>query len=424
MRAIWHIALKDIRLILCDKAAAFFAFGWPVMVALLFGTIFSVGGPGEWKMRVAVVDEDGTAQSREFIRELDEREELEVVETERQQATEKVRRGELGAYIVLPPGFGRAREQSFWGGPARVELGIDPSRKATAGLLKSVVMRQMFSSYERYFTDPDYVRAEMGKARREVEAGDDVPEPMRSTLLQFLRSAEKMADHMPQPGEGGSREWVPFDFEQTDVARRQEQRPRSSYELTMPQGAAWGFICCAAVFGISLVIERSKGTLRRLQAAPLGRAHILAGKALACFASMCAVAAVIFAFGRFAFGVRPGSYAMLALAVGSTAVCFVGIMMVVSVLGRTEASANAFAWPIFMIMALAGGGMVPLMAMPGWLRAISTFSPLKWGMLALEGAIWREFSLAEMLKPCGILLAVAIVCFALGVRLFPWTHEG
>ncbi len=424
MKAIWHIALKDIRMILGDKAAAFFAFGWPVMVALLFGAVFSVGGSGEWRMRLAVVDEDDTAQSREFVRELDEREEVEVVEADRAEATEKVRRGELEAFVVLPPGFGRAREQTFWGGATRLEMGVDPSRKATAGLLRGVLMRQMFSSFEKYFTDPDYMRSEMARARRELAAARDAEEPLHSLLLQFLESAEQMAEHMPPPGEDATVEWAPFDIGQTDVARQQEQRPRSSYELTLPQGAAWGVICCAAVFGISLVVERSKGTLRRLQAAPLGRAHILAGKALACFVSMCGVALLIFGVGRMFLHVRPGSYPLLALAVAATAVCFVGIMMVVSVLGRTEASANAFAWPIFMVMALAGGGMVPLMAMPGWLRAISTFSPLKWGMLALEGAIWRDFSLVEMLKPCGILLGVGVVCFALGVRLFPWTHEG
>jgi hypothetical protein len=30
--------------------------------------------------------------------------------------------------------------------------------------------------------------------------------------------------------------------------------------------------------------------------------------------------------------------------------------------------------------------------MPGFLRTASNFSPMKWGILALEGAIWREAS--------------------------------
>jgi ABC-2 type transport system permease protein len=56
------------------------------------------------------------------------------------------------------------------------------------------------------------------------------------------------------------------------------------------------------------------------------------------------------------------------------------------------------------------------MFMPDWMQTASNLSPIKWGILALEGAIWRGFSWTEMLLPCGILLAVGAVCFALGVR--------
>ena len=56
-----------------------------------------------------------------------------------------------------------------------------------------------------------------------------------------------------------------------------------------------------------------------------------------------------------------------------------------------------------------------LIAMPPWMLTASHFSPVKWGILALEGAIWRRFTFLEMLTPCGILLAVGAVGFAVGV---------
>lgn len=37
---------------------------------------------------------------------------------------------------------------------------------------------------------------------------------------------------------------------------------------------------------------------------------------------------------------------------------------------------------------------------------------MKWAVLAVEGAIWRGFTLREMLLPCGILAATGIVFFA------------
>ncbi|KAA0221294.1 ABC transporter permease, partial [bacterium] len=49
-------------------------------------------------------------------------------------------------------------------------------------------------------------------------------------------------------------------------------------------------------------------------------------------------------------------------------------------------------------------------------QSVSNVSPIKWGILALEGAIWRGFSPAEMATPCLILIGVGVACFALGVR--------
>ena len=39
--------------------------------------------------------------------------------------------------------------------------------------------------------------------------------------------------------------------------------------------------------------------------------------------------------------------------------------------------------------------MVPQMVMPAWLLEISNFSPIKWLILGVEGALWRGFSAAE-----------------------------
>jgi ABC-2 type transport system permease protein len=43
---------------------------------------------------------------------------------------------------------------------------------------------------------------------------------------------------------------------------------------------------------------------------------------------------------------------------------------------------------------------------------VSHFIPVKWGILALEGAIWRGFDLADMLPPCGILLSIGVLSSA------------
>jgi ABC-2 type transport system permease protein len=93
-------------------------------------------------------------------------------------------------------------------------------------------------------------------------------------------------------------------------------------------------------------------------------------------------------------------------------------MMLISTLGRTERAVGGAGWGIMLLMSMLGGGMIPLIAMPGWLQTASHASPVKWAILAMEGAIWRGFSLAEMLLPCAILVGVGGAAFAAGVANF------
>ena len=182
-------------------------------------------------------------------------------------------------------------------------------------------------------------------------------------------------------------------------------------------------MAAAATFGIALVEERTKGTLVRLRMAPINRAQILGGKAAACFASAILVCGLLLAVGVAFFGVRPSSYALVALAVGCSAVAFVGMMMALSALAKTVRAAGGIGWAVLMIFTMLGGGSVPLFFMPPWLQKASLFSPMRYSIMALEGGIWRGLTLGEVAVPCAVLVGVGVVCFAFGLRAFRWMQE-
>jgi ABC-2 type transport system permease protein len=46
--------------------------------------------------------------------------------------------------------------------------------------------------------------------------------------------------------------------------------------------------------------------------------------------------------------------------------------------------------------------------MPSFMRIVSSFSPFKWSIVAVEGAMWRGFSMAEMAQPVGVLLGLTL----------------
>ncbi|HXK61726.1 MAG TPA: ABC transporter permease [Acidobacteriota bacterium] len=419
MREVIAIAVKDLRLMLRDKAGFFFIFFFPLLIAIFFGTLFVNEGSTANRLKVFVIDEDQTSASQAFVDRLKAAPELEVHPASRQEAVDRVRRGGGTAYIAVLAGF--AEGNIFGDNPPAVELGVDPTRRAEEGLLEGVLMKYASERLSELFTDPAKATASLEQWRQEVLKQPELSAAERQKVAGFLEDLSNVISRMPPAEDDGQPQgrFEPLRIEKADVQVHWEGPP-SSYAVTFPQGVMWGILGCAAAFGISLVIERTRGTLVRLRMAPLGRGHILAGKALACFITMVTLSVTLLVFARLVFGVRPGSLSKLAFALGAVAVCFVGIMMLLSVLGRTEQAAGGIGWAVVVVMAMLGGGMLPLFFMPKWLQAISHFSPVKWGILAMEGAMWRGFSYTEMLLPCAILLAIGTVCFAVGERAFKW----
>ena len=52
--------------------------------------------------------------------------------------------------------------------------------------------------------------------------------------------------------------------------------------------------------------------------------------------------------------------------------------------------------------------MFPLFLMPGWMQTVSNVSPVKWGILALEGGIWRELYAGDEVRPWRCILAFGV----------------
>jgi ABC-2 type transport system permease protein len=413
MKQIIALALKDLRLMPRNKGGLFFTFVWPVLVTVLFGIMFGGQDDGEQgKIRIAVVDEDGSDGSRAFLQKLEESFELSPMTQPDAEAA--VRRGQRTGFIVVKPGFGEASNRMFYGSPKEIEVGVDPARKAEAGMLEGRLMKHAAGDMQKMFTDPQATTTMVDKALGDIK---QAPSDQTAPVQRFLGELKTfMGTPQSQQGPPGSPpgEWQPLKITQKDVARVREG-PRNPFDITFPQGVIWGLIGCAMSFGISLVTERTHGTLVRLRMAPITNAQILGGKALSCFVSILFVELMLLAVAL-GFGVRPTSYAILALAGLSAAVCFVGFMMLVASLGKTEQTASGAAWAMLMPLAMIGGAMVPTFVMPAWIQSISFISPIRWTMLAIEGGVWRNFSIGEMVVPCAILISIGLACFAIGTR--------
>jgi ABC-2 type transport system permease protein len=434
MKSVIALAGKDLRLLVRDRAGFFFVFFFPLIYAVFFGTIFSSGSNGMSGMRIAVVDEDQTDSSQRFVAALAAATELTVTSATREEAVDMVRRGKQTAYVIIPEGFSASRDRIFQGEGIHLEVGVDPGRQAESGMIQGVLTRHAFSVMQDIMGDRAAMRRQVRNSLEAVAGDGEMGFLTKTVLNRFLGELDKFIVELPEEeGEESAAEngenqnaslgnWNPINITFTSVAE-EKSGPRTSFDITMPQAFVWMFLGCAAAFAISLVTERTRGTLMRLRSAPITLAHILAGKALACFTTTMAGLFLLFAFFSLVFDVRPDSYAFLLLAFFCSSIAFVGVMMLISVMGKTEAAVGGIGWALLIVMAMLGGGMVPLAFMPSWMQPVSNFSFVKWTVLAMEGAVWRDFSFEEMMFPCGILLGIGAASFVVGVRVFKATAD-
>ena len=439
MRAIWALAVKDLRLLLYDKIGFFFVAGYPLLFVIFFGYVTArlySGGASAHAIALAVVDEDGSAAAGRLSKALAAQTALEIDPAASRAAGEDlVRRGKRAACVVIPAGFQNTLDGIFTGEVLQPEVIVDPSKPMESAMTQGLLQAALFQVLRDTFTDRGAMQAQVHRSREELRDAVDVPLTDRVVLETFLSALDRFFENYDFGGSaptttsaptsaaaGGVASWQPFRLQVHEITRAAAPggRKHGAFSIVVPQGITWGVMACAATFAAALVVERTRGTLPRLTVAPIPRWQLLAGKGLACLLSTLAVMVGMLVLARLVFGVHPDSPVLLALAVVCIALAVVGVMMLFAVLGKTEAAVSGLSWAVLVIMAMFGGGMLPLSQMGGALRTASAVSIFRWSIQALDGAIWRNYTLADMWLPCAVLLAIGVVGFAVGAALFRW----
>ena len=421
MRAMLAIAAKDLRLLARDRTSAFFVLAFPLAVAIFFGTVFGGGTAGETSIRLAVLDAGGGPLSMALQKDLVARPQLEVLPVPDETAGETmVRRGHASALLVIPADFDDRGTNLLQGGRLELDLRVDPARNAEAAMLVGTLHELGFRTMARAMGDASNTRRMVEGGRTAVALSPGMPQDRRERLSALLTAVEDLARHGDLPiggaGTDGEGPAMPHLITvNTTEVRDRRTGPSNAYAITFPQGAAWGLMGCVVTFAAGLAEERRRGTMLRLATSPLPLAAVLLGKAAACFAASLGVILFLAVVARVAFGVQVSDWGLLGVAAAASAFAFSGLAMALASFFRTESSARSACNAVVLVLAMVGGGTVPLAFMPGFLRTLSGFSPFSWSILAVEGAVWRGMGLAEMLPSLLVLLALGMAGLVLGL---------
>ena len=196
----------------------------------------------------------------------------------------------------------------------------------------------------------------------------------------------------------------------------------SAVQQNVPAWGLFGVFFIAIPLSGALVRERASGIMTRLHLLPVSFFTLLTGKLVAYLCVGVAQFALMLLIGRFVmplFGALPltlgPSWAGVALVLLCAVLAAVSFGLFLGVAARTYEQASMTGAISVVIAAAIGGVMVPVFAMPAFMRGLSQVSPLAWGLNAFLELFARGGDLSTVWQEVLLLLS-----FTLTMLLSAW----
>jgi ABC-2 type transport system permease protein len=192
------------------------------------------------------------------------------------------------------------------------------------------------------------------------------------------------------------------------------ERPGVFQHVGAPLLGLFPLVTMFLVASITMLRERTTGTLERLMSLPLAKGDVLGGYGAA-FALLAAVqASAVCALGFGALGLRvDGPQALVGVLAIGNALLGAALGLFVSAFAQTEFQAVQFMPAFVLPQILLSGVFVPREAMADWLRWFSDALPLTYAYDALAQTAAGTFD-GRFAADVAVIAAAIVVALALG----------
>jgi len=392
MQKLLAIGFTDLRLFLSDRANLVGLLLIPSVLTIVLGFLGGDGG-GSPTIWIAVVDDDVSTQSEQFIEDISEIgqnfETVQIEDTE-DEARQRLVNGDFAVLVVIPEGFGSAVE-NFEGITLRFYSNEDlTSPGAIQPTIQAIVGRWNGSIVA-------------------ARVGESVAESVGATVetQDIYDSANAILAQNP----------VQFDLSLTAV---EDDGSSNGFNQSVP-GMGTMFVLFTILGGMAVLIrERQQWTIQRLIVMPVSRAQIIGGKIFAYFVLGMIQYAVVFAIGFF-FGMDFGNNFIAVLLVAMAfSLAGTSLTFALATMLRTEGQAGQLTTLLGLSLAALGGAWWPLEIVPEFMQIVGHFSPIAWAMDGFQDIIWYNRGIGAVLPEIGVLLAISAVLFVVGIVNFKY----
>lgn len=349
-----------------DRSMLPILFVMPVIQLILFGYVV---GSDVRNMRMGVLDQDGTAQSRRVSEAFRGSGYFRIVERPASEVElrDDIDGGEYVVAVIIPRGLGdsvRARRS------AQVQIIVDGSDSRTS---------QVAASYA-------------------------------SGIVANL-----------------SNEFYPSALVKRGAAMGIDARTRVLYNPTMRAvntmvPALLVFILMMSTQNLmsqAIVKERERGTLEQIFVTPIGRGEYLLGKLLPYTLVAFVQVGVTFVVGTLWFQVPfRGSLVVLAAGMMLFMLSALGLGMIISLTSKTRQQAQQMALFLQMPTMMLSGFMFPIDAFPRWLYTLTYLIPLRYALVIVRSNFLKGSTVSTLWTQFAAMAILSILIFIFGLTRF------
>lgn len=314
----WALALKELRQIRRDRRLTISLIVPPTLQILLFG--FALDSDVR-NLRLGVVDESRTRESRELVSVLTENPTFELTGDfpTSDRLGEALARGRLDVGVVVPQDFARLRSR---GRPATVQVLLNAANANTAQIAQA------------------YVEGAVAWLNREVTGVRAAPVELRPAYLY-------------NPGLVNA--W----FIVTGVFGT----------LIILNGSL--------VSAATMIREKEQGTVEQLLMTPASALEVVTAKMLPLFVLLMAMVGAVLTVARLVFQVPfRGSPGLVLLACACCVLTGVGLGTLISTFARSANQTQLISFFVNPPLAMLSGGLTPIEAMPTWVQPLTNLNPI------------------------------------------------
>jgi ABC-2 type transport system permease protein len=406
------IAFKDIQILLKDRGAIIQLFLLPLLFIVAYSAVAAAfeGEDEDRRIPVPVVNLDSGQEAQTLLNGLDMAGGVQVELIDEENATQKLEESEIARLLTIPEDFTEGISQ---GRTVTLRIVSHPD----ASLERTEAVRLVIEGVAQDMALESQILAslqQMGEmqanAPPEYQDAFSVEKAIAQARSQFEGSKVRPLVAIVQrvPGQESEKEEFP-----------------STADVAVPGFTVLFVFLTAQATARSIYDEKKVGSFRRLMAAPISKASLLAGKIVPNFITALIQVAVILAFGVFGLGllgftpVELGNDPVaLVIAILLIALCSSALGVVIAALARTESQIGGLSTLLLWGLGTLGGSIIPYFILENMLGPIPMALPHYWANRALDDIMVRGMMLADVSLALIVLLGFTLVFFLVGLWRF------